>query len=766
MENHLYWIGCRETEIKDTDNLFSGSITIFGSGKGGNHAYDSTYHLRYDYNQDNNAWNNFVSCRVSEIIRKYPDSQFMLYYPDEISLYGEELQDKAVCQNNKELLNLLEDKHQTRSWLSSCVPILPYLTRLGDEIHYDALVSSFPGYDKFVIQSSFSCGGSGTHYLDWETIKDKISPEQLYSISPLLEKSISPNIHIVIYSNEVVLLPPSIQLINNETGSFVYNGADYVMYRHIPVVVDKKVKEYALRIGDRLRLAGYRGICGVDFLATAQEVYFMEVNARFQSSTFLLNHALEEANCSCSAQALHLDAFFNSSCSYKIPPFQVDYSFWSYTYVPDMDRELQYLHVLHQSIPNQVICLDDGLDWNMKLEYGTYLFKSVFHRNISALSPEFCCRLHSNINLASFSNMPLGWSLENAELWKIMLLNHGARISKEALEVSCKKGGLNFEEFEAVDMQINGQLCVSVPYNVNLSQLSPFEITINSDKEYELRYLNHIIAQISLRFTDNIGKRSTSSGFHYNEIAYLSNDRLRVYHRAGCYYKDKGLGCSFCDIEAYEKGFTLDDIEEVLEAYRYMPDIKHYLIGGGSGEYDNEFKTIIQLAEYIKKTTGKPIYVMSQPPRNLKILQQLKNAGVTEVAFNLEVYDRDLAKSYMPGKGMIPFQSYHMALKEAVNIWGNEGNVRTIFIIGLETKASLLEGIREVCKIGVSPILSLFKPIKGTFLDNMLAPSDKETLDIYENAKDICSQYGVELGPSCHYCEDNTLKVSFENISS
>ena len=36
MQNPLYWIGIRESEIEDVCNLFDGSITIFGSGQDGN----------------------------------------------------------------------------------------------------------------------------------------------------------------------------------------------------------------------------------------------------------------------------------------------------------------------------------------------------------------------------------------------------------------------------------------------------------------------------------------------------------------------------------------------------------------------------------------------------------------------------------------------------------------------------------------------------------------------------------------------------------
>ena len=119
----------------------------------------------------------------------------------------------------------------------------------------------------------------------------------------------------------------------------------------------------------------------------------------------------------------------------------------------------------------------------------------------------------------------------------------------------------------------------------------------------------------------------------------------------------------------------------------------------------------------------------------------------------------------MPGKGRLPLNVYDAAFKEAVALWGRNCNVRSAFVIGLESVETLFRGIEHICRLGVSPILSLFKPIPGTPLEYMLPPSDKEIAEICRGINKICQTYGVELGPSCRYCEDNTLKISVENLA-
>lgn len=761
MNEHLYWIGCRETEIEDCKTLFDGSITIFGSNLNGNRAFDQTYNLRYNYNQDNDLWNEFVEHKVQEICEHYPDARFMLYFPNEVSDYGTELLKHVVCQNDADILELLDNKHRTRNWLSDTVPILPYVIQNGEHLDYRELCLMFPGYDRFVAQEVYSCGGNGTFMIEYtKDCKENIWPLKSYSVSPYVHNSISPNVHMVIYAQDIIILPPSLQLFSGGKNQFHYNGADYTAYQHAPEHIKEKVRQYAMNIGERLQFAGYRGVCGVDFLADTHEVYLMEINARFQSSSFLLNMSLKTIDSPCSLQRLQLDAFENTHSSYKMGNLSVPYSFYSYSYIPQIKSRLMSLYNLHKS-SEEVICLDDNLNWNMTLKAETYLFKSIFFGNISSISPEFRTILHSNIDIADQPEYVTAWNHENAVNLKIMLLNHGVRISDKALQISKKNGGLNFQEFEALDLLINNETYVNVPYQTNRAELSPFNIEVSSQEQYQLYYWNTFIADIVLRYIDQVANDTTKNGILYSDIAYLGNDRLRIYHRAGCFFKETHCGCKFCDIENTGETYTAGDFKEVLDAYRESEHVRHYLIGGGSKSPSDDFQHILNLAEYIKTTFHKPIYLMSLPPKDTTILLKLKEAGITEVAFNLEVFDRKLAARYLPGKGKIPLKTYEVAFSESVRLWGKSGTVRTIFIIGLEPKDSLLNGIEWVCTLGVSPILVLFKPVKGTPLSHMLAPSDKDILEIYEHALKICHKYNISMGPACHYCEDNTLKISF-----
>ena len=52
--------------------------------------------------------------------------------------------------------------------------------------------------------------------------------------------------------------------------------------------------------------------------------------------------------------------------------------------------------------------------------------------------------------------------------------------------------------------------------------------------------------------------------------------------------------------------------------------------------------------------------------------------GITEIGFNMELFDETLALKYMPGKGTISRAEYIQALRTATQYWGTTGKVRSL----------------------------------------------------------------------------------------
>lgn len=757
----LYWIGVRESELAGTGNLFSGSITVYGTNKNNNYSFDKRYNLRFNCNYEFEDWIMFVNEIVTLLIKNDPQCRFLLYYPADYPYYSDEIKSRVICLNDNKITSFLENKILTKIWLSNYVSITPFVVLSGNQIVESKHTYNFENEDAFVIQDCNSCGGSGTWLLNRETelsVHKKLKLLKNYLVSPYFKYSVPVNIHIVISDSEIIMLPPSVQIISTEQNTFSYCGADFFAYHQIPIEKQENLYQQAKIIGEKLKSIGYLGVCGIDFIITQDNIYFMEVNSRFQASTMSINRALFDAGIHTSIQEMHIRAFDNNiQISKELCNLMVNYSFHYYQFDQKKLKKLKYLHSLKDNYHENIIFVDDDLDWEMCFEKDAYLFELLFKTNIVAIDSEFKCVVEQNTDINAeifeFENI-----LNDMLAFKIMLFNHGVRLTKKALAFAESNGGLNYIEFGAVDMMVNN-LHINAPYKTKNSSISPFEVDLK-DNMFILNYFGKFVATVKLRSHNEIGEKSISNDFICDDITYLGNDRLRIYHRHSCYFKNNNISCKFCDIDEDNRLLHYKDIVSAVDKYWDNGQINHYLIGGGSEAPNGDFSNIIKISNYIRSKTNKPIALMSLPPYNLDVLDELKNAGINEVVFNLEIYDRVLAQKYMPGKGAIPLDVYINAFKKAVLLWGNNGSVRTMFVVGLESSKSLLNGIEAVCKLGVSPTLSLFKPIPKTEMENYLPPSNKDIYLICKEAMKICKSYGVQFGPHCKYCEDNVLKVS------
>jgi len=78
-----------------------------------------------------------------------------------------------------------------------------------------------------------------------------------------------------------------------------------------------------MKIGGICQSVGYRGVMGIDAIAHNGNVYFMEVNPRFQNSSSVLNMGLRDNNLP-SLQELNYRCFYGGDIN--IRTFDVNYS--------------------------------------------------------------------------------------------------------------------------------------------------------------------------------------------------------------------------------------------------------------------------------------------------------------------------------------------------------------------------------------------------------------------------------------------------------
>lgn len=760
---HLLWIGPRESDIADFYEDYYGSITIFGSNQAQNRSYSKIAGVRLDHNQPNCVPNSFWRDTLRDLIDQDPDLKIVCYDPSLIKSLPVFSQSKVIGCNSQSLLEFLASKSELRQLAAKIIPVVPF-QKIDINSHDQLMQLDFKeGSEQYILQENQASGGYGTHIItkhDYRQVYEKLDKTKSYFLSPYMKSSLSVNVHCVLFAQDIVVLPGSIQLMKEVDKKILYLGADFPTFQTLPDKIKREIRENSRCLCECLQNMGYRGVLGIDFLVFHGNVLLLEVNGRFQASTVLVNKTLASSGLP-SMQAMHLSSFNSNTCERKqeLENLEIPYSMACYTR-ETWNKAPMLLNSERQL--NEVVQIDlDGYHATEKVLPGAYLFRFVFQTNLSWVNADKELWIYENLYDIDdeFSQKILE---KDSLAIKISLLNQGVQISQCAKTYLNQQGEIKNAVFSAVDLTILDGLQVNCPNDVKFISFTPWQIDLDVSGKLSLYYRAIKISDIALDMSDPHTKRRTKSGLLYGDASFWATDRLRIHHTPSCAFKKRDLGCRFCEVPKLTRSFTLTDVYEILDFYLENANtFRHFLIGGGSEPFDMESKHITKIAAYIRQRSSKPIYLMCLPPSELSVIDTWFQCGISEIAFNIELFDRVCAVRYMPGKGTIPLEQYLRALEYAASLWGKDGNVRTLFIAGLEGKRSLLDGIKTVCSMGVMPILSVFRPLKNTEMKDVVSPQNEWLLSLYHEAEEICEKYHLHLGPSCPSCQNNTLSLPF-----
>lgn len=754
MKEKLVWIGPRESDILYSNINFYRSVTYNGNNTGNNVSLTSRLGTRINHISDAAKWNlsDFLKGELYPLLDD-PDVRFLFYNPMQSYLLGNDFSARTLCLNEQSLLTFFRDKSNMRKFAQDCIPIVPYVNFTGPK--FPNLSFNIGDKNTYILQKVFSSSGQGTHQL---SISDCIryvqtnSEAETYIISPYLEYAVPINVHVVIFKQITLILPPSYQLIEHFGSRFSYLGGDFhsdFSFKSCELIIQRTVL-----LAEKLRMAGYRGVCGIDYLMTDDELYFLEINTRFQASTFLLNKLLAKEN-KLSLHQLNLIAFSGGKAPFEsFLKFSEPEAFFTVS----GNHFPKWYQGLSRQIPSVITeIILDGFTPEMGLSQGAYLFRAVTSRNLSWKNEDSHLQLAPNI-----TQDPIEWreriiTVDPLSL-KIALLNQGVCFSSEAEHRASKCGMIRQGVFQSVDLTLPNGLIINAPCHTDFSELTPYHIEWNGT-QFLLCYEDNVLSPVAFDSADPYQQKTAVGGTLFRNAAFWATDRLRVHHQFHCSYKTNGIGCRFCNVKHKTGTFLLEDVCEVIDFYLEHTDFRHFLIGGGSGEDSSEPQNIIELARHIRSRSDKPIYSMCLPPKDLSVLSEYYNAGINEISFNLELFNREIAKKIMPGKGSIPLSQYESAYREAVRLWGNHGAVRSLMVLGLEPIDSFYQGIEWLCQLGVMPIISVFRPMNNIALKEVLPPSNMALAHTFPRILEITSRYNLIPGPFCVACQNNTLSL-------
>lgn len=250
------------------------------------------------------------------------------------------------------------------------------------------------------------------------------------------------------------------------------------------------------------------------------------------------------------------------------------------------------------------------------------------------------------------------------------------------------------------------------------------------------------------------GKKLSDGTLSENVIAVAGEQTPGFLFYPLCAYFDKGKPCKFCSVKATRTtigkdlitDFTDQQIIEATKLFQNTPwrDIPLVAITTGT------FPECDSGAEYVSRRVRQiynalnpkiPIHLLTMPPDNFKLIEKYKEAGVTTLAFNIELFDPNLFSNICPGKEKYyGYKKFLESFDKAREVFGDY-NVFCGFIWGLEPIESTIEGYKYFLDRGISISSNVFHSDAKSAFANRSHPSVKTILDLCEAQSKLYQKY-------------------------
>jgi biotin synthase-related radical SAM superfamily protein len=268
---------------------------------------------------------------------------------------------------------------------------------------------------------------------------------------------------------------------------------------------------------------------------------------------------------------------------------------------------------------------------------------------------------------------------------------------------------------------------------------SPYKI-IKQDGVFSITYFDKWVCNIDFPATPAYYSRYTSDGVLMRNVAGDSSGSSEdksvvVTYSQECVLTEKGKVCLFCARErnkGLEKSEEWDpwrtplQIAEAIEA-AYNEGFKHMTLTGGFVPERREVEYYLDVAEAIKDRLGVDDFngtACIGAPLDRSVIDKYKEAGFSTISFNTEVWGKQYFELINPGKVEMcgGYDNWIKTIEYAIGVFG-KGKVRSNFVVGLQPKNILFEGLEYLTSIGVVTVASAWIPAVGSPLEGHRSPT-------------------------------------------
>lgn len=243
---------------------------------------------------------------------------------------------------------------------------------------------------------------------------------------------------------------------------------------------------------------------------------------------------------------------------------------------------------------------------------------------------------------------------------------------------------------------------------------------------------------------------TTADGIPYHQIALLHLDSLASTVVQVCNYWGTSDQCGFCGIEiSLAAGATIVKktpamLAEVAVAAKELDGaVDATLTTGSSAAPDRGALYVARCGQAVKEAAGLPVEVQFEPPRDLSTLDEVHGAGVDAVGIHIESFDPAVLARVAPGKFRTGIDRYFRTWERAVELFG-EGRVSTYVILGMGEDPELtIAGCKRAVDMGVYPFVVPLRPVAGSLMQDVPAPSREYTEPIYRKVAAFLAARGL-----------------------
>ena len=136
-----------------------------------------------------------------------------------------------------------------------------------------------------------------------------------------------------------------------------------------------------------------------------------------------------------------------------------------------------------------------------------------------------------------------------------------------------------------------------------------------------------------------------------------------------------------------------------------------------------------------------PINVLAHAPKDPKLINEYKDAGVTSIAFNLEVFDREIFKKVCPGKNnLYGYDRWMRTLEESRDVFGQYKTFCGL-VWGLEPAESTMAGNRYFLENGIAIASNIFHADPNSAMGKHPHPDEDFILKIAKHEQELFKEY-------------------------